>query len=269
MVGKILEMSPTRVVIKTASAEFVVDPAKIEKVERNVNIDPYADKQRFVEIRTKDRSRFRGTIKRADATTTFLQNSSGEIPIRNSDIDGIEYLDSDKARQADRVAARPPTWELSLKGGSMFYELGTYNNLLSPGYFGLLQIQYPHFSLPFGLRIAPGLQAGYIRNSGKSVSTTKIDLFPGFATVDISYQIADTRFDVFAQGLIGVNLTRVVATSPAERLSLDFAYGAELGGKFHISPLLNVSLAGIWLAVSESGATLNHVGAYASIGLMF
>jgi len=269
LIGKIAEMSPTRVLIKVSSSDFVIDPAKIEKVERNVILDPYADKQRFVEITTKDKSKFRGTIKRADANTTFLQSGASEIPVRNDNIEGIDYLDSEKVRQADLIAARPARWELSLKGGSMFYQLGTYKDLLDPGYFGLLQIQYPHFALPLGLSITPGLQAGYVRNAGKSVSTTKIDLFPGMATIDVAYQIPGTKFDIFASGLIGVNLTRVVGQGVNEKLSLDLAYGAELGGKFYLNSLLNFRLAGIWLAVAESGATLNHVGAYASVGLMF
>jgi|GEM_PF-2799763 len=269
LVGKITEMSATRVVIKVSGSEFVVDPARIEKVERNITVDPFADKQRQVEISTKDGSKYRGVIKRADATTTYVTSGGSEIPVRNDNIQGIEYMDAEKARQADQIAARPPKWEVTLKGGSMFYQLGTFKDLLSPGYFGLLQVQYPSFTVPFGIRLSPGLQAGYISNNGKSISTTRMDLLPGQLTFDISWQIPNTAFDIFTTGLIGVNLTRVTAQGTNERLSLDLSYGAELGGKFHITPLINVRLAGIWLAVSESGATLNHVGANAGVGLMF
>lgn len=269
LVGKITEMSATRVVIKMSGSEFVVDPARIEKVERNITVDPYADKQRQVEVSTKDGSKYRGIIKRADATTTYVTSGGSEIPVRNDNIQGIEYMDAEKARQADQIAARPPKWEITLKGGSMFYQLGTFKDLLSPGYFGLLQVQYPSFTIPFGIRLSPGLQAGYISNKGKSISTTRIDLLPGTLTFDVSWQIPNTAFDIFTTGLIGVNLTRVSAQGANERLSLDLSYGAELGGKFHITPLINVRLAGIWLAVSESGATLNHVGANAGVGLMF
>ena len=269
LIGKITEMSSTRVVIKMTGTEFVVDPARIEKVERNIASDALADRQRPVQITTKDGSKYRGTLKRADATSTYILSGGSEIPIRNDNIQGIEYLDAEKARQADQIAARPPKWEVTLKGGSMFYQLGTFKDLLSPGYFGILQVQYPSFTIPFGIRLSPGLQAGYISNSGKSISTTRLDLMPGHLTFDMSWQIPNTAFDIFSTGLIGVNLTRVSAQGINERLSLDLSYGAELGGKFHITPLINVRLAGTWLAVSESGATLNHVGANAGVGLMF
>ncbi|MFO1479322.1 MAG: hypothetical protein U1F40_03870 [Turneriella sp.] len=269
LIGKITEMSATRVVIKMTGTEFVVDPARIEKVERNIASDALADRQRPVLITTKDGSKYRGSLKRADATNTYILSGGSEIPVRNDNIENIEYLDAEKARQSDQIAARPPKWEITIKGGSMFYQLGTYKDLLSPGYFGLLQVQYPSFLLPKGIRLTPGLQTGYLSNSGKSVSTTRIDLFPGTLTFDVSWQIPDTRFDIFAAGLIGVNLTRVTAQSANERLSLDLAYGAEMGGKFYISPLINVRLSGIWLAISESGATLNHLGAYAGVGFMF
>jgi len=269
LVGKITEMSATRVVMKVSGSEFVVDPARIEKVERNISLDPFADKQRSVQISTKDGSKYRGIIKRADATTTYVSSGVSEIPVRNEDIQAIDYLDAEKARQADQLAARPPKWEVSLKGGSMFYQAGTFRELLSPGYFGLLQVQYPSFSVPFGIRLAPGLQAGYISNSGKTVSTTRIDLLPGLLTFNVSWQIPNTAFDVFATGLFGANLTRVTVAGANEKLSLDMSYGAELGVKYHISPLINVSLSAIWLAVSESSATINHLGAYAGVGLMF
>jgi hypothetical protein len=267
MTGKILEMSATRVVIKTASAEFVIDPAKVERVERNIRVQQ--DNQRYVEIHTSDKSKYRGTIKRADANVTVLQSGGSEIPVKNSDIVDIRYLDSDKVRLEDAIASRPAKWQLAVKGGSMLMQLDRFKDLLSPGYFGLLQVQYPHFWLPAGFRLAPGLQVGYVRNAGKSDASTKIDLFPGLFTLDISYRIGSTPLDVYAQGLVGVSLTRVLATNPAERLSLDLAYGADLGFRYHITPSINVSLAGTWLAVSESGATLNHLGAYAGVGLLF
>lgn len=269
LIGKITEMSATRVVIKMTGTEFVIDPARIEKVERNITSDALADRQRPVLITTKDGSKYRGSLKRADATNTYILSGGSEIPIRNDNIQGIEYLDAEKARNADLIAARPPKWEVTLKGGSMFYQLGTFKDLLSPGYFGMLQVQYPSFTVPFGIRLSPGLQAGYVSNSGKTITTTRMDLFPGHLTFDISWQIPNTAFDIFTTGLFGVNLTRVSAQGSNERLSLDLSYGAELGGKFHISPLINVRLAGIWLAVSESGATLNHIGANVGVGLMF
>lgn len=267
MTGKILEMSATRVVIKTASAEFVIDPAKVERVERNIRVQQ--DNQRYVEIHTTDKSKYRGTIKRADANVTVLQSGGSEIPVKNSDIVDIRYLDADKVRLEDAIASRPAKWQLAVKGGSMLMQLDRFKDLLSPGYFGLLQVQYPHFWLPAGFRLAPGLQAGYVRNAGKSDASTKIDLFPGLLTFDVSYRIGSTPLDVYAQGLVGVSLTRVLATNPAERLSLDLAYGADLGFRYHITPSINVSLAGTWLAVSQSGATLNHLGAYAGVGLLF
>lgn len=268
LVGKISEMSATRVVMKVSGTDYVVDPGRIAKVERNILIDPLADKQRPVLISTKDGSKYRGYIRKADATTTLLQTDAGEIPIRNENIQNVEYLDAEQVRQQDAIAARPPKWELSLKGGSMLYQLGTFNDLLSPGYFGFLQVEYPQFSLPFGLRIAPGLQTGYVRNSGKSLSTTKIDLFPGHVSATLSYQIGSLPLDVFAGGLIGVSLTRGVSASANERLSLDLSYGAELGVKYFLNTTINFRLSGIWLAVSESNATLNHLGAYAAVGLM-
>ncbi len=269
LVGKITEMSATRVVIKTSGSEFVVDPARIEKVERNISLDPFADKQRVVQVTTKDGSKYRGIIKRADATTTYVTSGGSEIPVRNDNIQGIEYLDVEKARQADQIAARPPKWEVTIKGGSMFYQLDTFKDLLSPGYFGLVQVQYPSFAIPFGIRLSPGLQAGYVSNSGKTITTTRMDLLPGHLTFDVSWQIPNTAFDIFTTGLVGVNLTRVTASGANEKLSLDLSYGAELGGKYHISPLINVRVAAIWLAISESGATLNHIGANAGVGLMF
>jgi len=269
LVGKITEMNTTRVIIKISGQDLSIEPARIERVERNIKYDPDADKRRAVEIRTKDGSRYRGVISRADAGTTFVQTSAGEVPVRNENIDLIDYLDAEKARQADVIAARPKKWELSLKGGSMFYQLGTFNDLLSPGYFGLLQVEAPHFLLPFGLRLSPGLSAGYMRNSGKAVSTTRLDLFPGLLTVAVSRQIGTLPLDVFAQGNFGVNLTRGIAAGSSEKLSLDLAYGAELGLKYHLNELINFRIAGIWHAVSESTATLNHLGAYAGIGLMF
>lgn len=269
LVGKITEMNATRVIIKVAGQDISLEPSRIERVERNIKYDADADRRRAVEVKTKDGSKYRGTISRADAATTYVQTTGGEVPVRNENIEQIDYLDAEKARQADAIAARPKKWELSLKGGSMFYQLGTFKDLLSPGYFGLLQVEAPHFLLPFNLRISPGLSAGYVRNSGKAVSTTRLDLFPGLLTVAVSRQIAALPLDVFVQGNVGVNLTRGIAANTNEKLSLDLAYGAELGLKYHLSELINFRIAGIWHAVSESNATLNHVGAYAGIGLMF
>jgi hypothetical protein len=269
LVGKIGEMNATRVIIKVAGQDVSIDPSRIERVERNIKFDPDADKRRAVEVKTKDGSRYRGSIARADATTTYVQTVTGEVPVRNENIEHIDYLDVEKVRQADAIAARPKKWELSLKGGSMFYQLGTFNDLLSPGYFGLLQVEAPHFLLPFGLRLSSGLSAGYMRNSGKAVSTTRLDLFPGLLTVAVSRQIGSLPLDVFAQGNFGVNLTRGIAAGSNEKLSLDLAYGAELGLKYHLNELINFRIAGIWHAVSESTATLNHLGAYAGVGLMF
>ncbi|MBS0618903.1 MAG: hypothetical protein JSR44_11990 [Spirochaetes bacterium] len=267
LVGKISEMSPARVVIKVAGTDFVVDPARIAKVERNINAE--AAKQRQVSVVTKDGSKYRGQIARADGATTVVKTSAGEIPVRNDNIERIDYLDNDRVRQEDAIAARPAKWELSLKGGSMFYQAGTYNGLLSPGYFGLLQIQHPEFSLPVGLRLAMGLQAGYVQNSGKNVSSTALGLFPGLVTATVNRQIGNLPIDVFAGGMVGVSLTRAITSGAADKLSLDFAYGAELGVKYYFNEHLTFRLAGMWLAVSESTATLNHIGAYASAGWMF
>lgn len=268
LVGKISEMSVTRVVMKVSGTDYVVDPGRIAKVERNVVVDPLADRQRPVLVSTKDGSKYRGYVRKADATVTLLATEAGEIPIRNDNIQNLEYLDAEQVRQQDAIAARPPKWELSVKGGSMFYQLGTMNDLFSPGYFGLLQAEYPQFLLPFGLRIAPGLQAGYVRNAGKSLSSTKIDLFPGHISATLSYQIASLPLDVFAGGLFGVSLTRGISAAANERLSLDLSYGAELGVKYFLNTTINFRLSGIWLAVSESNATLNHIGAYAAVGFM-
>lgn len=150
----------------------------------------------------------------------------------------------------------------------MFYQLGTMSELFSPGYFGFVQVEYPQLVLPYGLRIAPGLQAGYARNSGKALSTTKIDLFPAHATATLSYQIGVLPLDVFAGGLIGVSLTRGISASTTERLSLDLSYGAEIGVKYFLNTTINFRLAGVWLAVAESNATLNHLGVFAAVGLM-
>ncbi len=269
LVGKIVEMNASRVIIKVAGQDLSLDPNRIEKVERNIKFDPDADKRRAVEVKTKDGSRYRGSITRADASTTYVQTATGEVPVRNENIENIDYLDVAKVRQADAIAARPQQWELSLKGGSMFYQLGTFKDLLAPGFFGLLQVEAPHFLLPGNVRIRPGLMAGYVQNSAKSDSSTKFALFPGMLTVGFAYQIGTLPLDVFAQGNVGVNLTRVQTATVAERLSLDFSYGAELGFKYYITTLINVRLAGIWHAVSESTATLNHLGAYASVGFMF
>ncbi|HMV37417.1 MAG TPA: hypothetical protein PKD60_16060 [Turneriella sp.] len=269
LVGKITEMNASRVIIKVAGQDLVVEPNKIERVERNILFDPDAEKRRAVEVKTKDGSRYRGSISRADATTTYVQTANGEVPVRNDNVEKIDYLDVEKVRQADAIAARPKKWELTLKGGSMLYQLGTFKDLLSPGYFGLLQVEAPHFLLPWNLRLSPGLQAGYVRNSGKSVSTTKIDLFPGVLTMALSRQLGTLPLDIFVQGNVGVNLTRGIQANANEKLSLDFAYGAELGAKYHLNEMINFRLAGIWHAVSESTATLNHLGAYASVGLMF
>lgn len=269
LVGKISEMSPSRVVIKVSGSDFVVDPARIKNVERNVDIDPMAGKQRDVAVVMKDGSRYRGTIAKADGTTTVVKTAGGEIPVRNDNIERIEYLDTEAVRQQDAVAARPSKWELSLKGGSMFTQLGTYSDILSPGFFGFLQAQYPEFRLPFDLRLAPGLQVGYVRNAAKSTASTKIDLFPGVISVTVSRQIASWPIDVFAGGLTGVSLTRVITATVPEKLSLDFSYGAEAGVKYYFNEHLTFRLGAIWLAVYESTATLNHLGAYASAGWLF
>lgn len=269
LVGKISEMSATRVVMKVSGTDFVVEPARITKVERNISVDSLLTKQRPVQITTKDGSKIRGNLKRSDASTTFLQNDAGEIPVRNETIVAMDYLDADQVRQQDAVAARPPKWEITLKGGSMLAQIGTFNGLLSPGYFGLVQVEYPHISLPLGIRVAPGLGAGYGRNSGKSLSSTSIDFFPGHLTVTASYQIGTLPLDVYAGGLVGVSLTRVITAATAEKLSLDFSYGADIGVKYFLNPMINFRLGGIWLSISESTATLNHIGAYAAAGLMF
>ncbi len=267
--GKITEMTATRVVMRVSGTDYIVDPARIANVERNINMDNLADKQRPVSVKTKDGSRFRGNMKRADANITYILSGGSEIPVRNDQIESIEYLDVDRVRQGDAIAARPPKWEITLKGGSMFVQPGTFNGLLAPGYFGLAQIEYPAFQLPLKLRVAPGLQTGYLTNAGKSDNSTKINLFPGLITVTVSYQVFDLPLDIFASGLMGVNLTRSMIAGGTERLSLDLSYGAELGAKYHINELVNVRLAGIWLAVSESTSTLNHLGAYAAVGLKF
>lgn len=269
LVGKITEMSATRVVMRVSGTDYVVDPARIANVERNVSIDNLADKQRPVSIKTKDGSRFRGNLKRADAANTYIISGGSEIPVRNDNIESIEYLDNEKVRQSDAIAARPPKWAITVKGGSMLTQLGTFNGLLSPGYFGLLQVEYPAFQLPLKLRISGGIQAGYVSNAGSSNSSTKINLFPGLMTGTIYYQILDLPFDVYVSGLVGVNLTRGIISGGTERLSLDFAYGSEVGAKYYLNELIHFRLAGIWLAVSESTATLNHIGAYGAVGLSF
>jgi hypothetical protein len=272
LVGKITEMNATRVIIKIAGQDLSHrTQARIERVERNIKYDPDADKRRAVESqRPKTAHATAAAIcaRRREQPPT-CRRAAAKCRFRNENIEHIDYLDADKARQADAIAARPKKWELSLKGGSMFYQLGTFNDLLSPGYFGLLQVEAPHFLLPFGLRLSPGLSAGYMRNSGKAVSTTRLDLFPGLLTVAVSRQIGSLPLDVFAQGNFGVNLTRGIAAGSNEKLSLDLAYGAELGLKYHLNELINFRIAGIWHAVSESTATLNHLGAYAGVGLMF
>lgn len=269
MIGKITEMSATRVMIKVAGQDLALDPARIEKVERNLPYDPDADKRRAVEVQTKDGSRYRGTITKADAATTTIKTATGEVPVKNDNIENIVYLDAEKARQADAIAARPARWELSLKGGSMLYNIGTFKDLLGIGFFGFLQAEAPHFMLPLSIRLAPGLMVGYMQSAGKSDSATKIGLFPGQLTLGFARQLGQLPLDVFAQGNFGVNLTRVSTATVNERLALDMSYGAELGFKYYITPNLTARLAGLWLAVAESTATLNHVAAYAAVGWMF
>lgn len=269
LVGKITEMNATRVIIKVAGQEVTVDPQRIEKVERNLPYDPDADKRRAVEITSKDGSRYRGNITRADAATTYVQTATGEVSVRNENIERIEYMDVEKVRQADTIAARPQRWELSLKGGAMFYNLGTYKDLLNIGYFGFLQVEAPHFLLPGQVRLAPGLMAGYMQSAGKNDASTKIGIFPGMFSLGFARQLGQLPLDVFASGSVGASVVRVQTTTVAERLALDLSYGAELGFKYYITPNLTARLAGIWLAVSESTATLNHVAAYASVGWVF
>ncbi|GAB4436579.1 MAG: hypothetical protein OHK0011_19680 [Turneriella sp.] len=269
LVGKITEMNASRIIIKVSGQDLSVDPSRVEQIERNIPFDPDADKRRAVEVRTKDGSRYRGTISRSDAVTTYVQTVTGEVSLRNENVESVNYMDVEKVRQADTIAARPQRWELSLKGGAMFYNLGTYKDLLAVGYFGFLQVEAPHFLLPWSIRLTPGLMAGYMQSQGKSTSSTKIGLFPGHLTLGVARQIGSLPLDVFAQGGIGVNLTRVKTAAVAESLALDVSYGAELGFKYYITPNLTARLAGLWLAVSESTATLNHVAAYASVGWIF
>ncbi|MCX7632809.1 MAG: hypothetical protein N2Z22_05710 [Turneriella sp.] len=269
IVGKITEMNASRIMIKVSGQDLALDASRVEKVERNIKYDPDADKRRAAEVVTKDGSRYRGTITKADAATTSVQTVTGEVVVKNENIERIDYLDAEKARQADAIAARPRKWELSLKGGSMFYNIGTFNNLLKPGVFGFLQVEAPHFLLPWSLRLTPGLMAGYMHSVGKSNSSVRIGLFPGQLTLALARQIGTLPLDVFVQGNYGVSLTRTKTPAASERLALDMSYGAELGFKYHITPFLNAKLGALWLAVRESTATLNHVAAYLSFGWMF
>lgn len=269
LVGKITEISGTKIVIKVSGLDYVVEPGRVARIERNINQDSLGTQHRNVVVKTKDGSQFRGILKRSDNTNTYVEVSGSEIPVRNDSIESIEYLDNEQVRQNDAIAARPSQWEITLKGGSMLTQIGTFSGLLSPGYFGLLQVEYPAFQLPYKLRIAPGLQAGFIHNAGKSASNTTVRLLPGLVTATLSYQLFNLPVDIFGSGLFGANLTRGTIASGTEKLSLDLAYGAELGVKYYLNTRLNFCLAGVWLAVSEKTATLNHIGAYASVGIMF
>lgn len=272
MVGKITEMSATRVMIKVAGQDLALDPVRIEKVERNLPYDPDADKRRAVEVQAKDGSRYRGTITKADANTTTVKTATGEVPVRNENIQNILYLDADKVRQADAIAARPPKWEVSLKGGATFYQLGRFNNLLSPGYFGLVSVEAPHFLLPGALRLAPGLSTGFYRNVGKVNKDVALEIFPGLLTVSLSYQLGQLPLDLYAGGVVGISFVRgrnPTATTGTEQIALDFSYGADLGLKYFITPMINVRLGSQWFAVRDSSATLNHVMGYLAVGMMF
>lgn len=271
MIGKITEMSAARVMIKVAGQDLALDPARIEKVERNLPYDPDADKRRAVEVQTKDGSRYRGTITKADAATTTVKTATGEVPVRNENIENILYLDAEKARQADAIAARPQKWEVSLKGGATFYQLGRFNNLLAPGYFGLLSVEAPHFVLPGAVRLSPGLSTGFYRNVGKNDKDVSLELFPGLLSVAASYQLGRLPLDVYAGGLVGVTFVRGKRSgaNAGEDMALDFSYGADLGFKYFITPTITARLGSQWFAVRETSATLNHVMAYLAVGMLF
>jgi hypothetical protein len=267
LLGQIREVSATRVLMNVSGSDIVLEPQKIERIERNVPIA--AEEPKAAEILTKDGQRYRGTVKRSDAQNTYIASAAGDVAVKNDNIQEIRFLDADKARQQDALAARPGRWELSLKGGSPFYQLGTFKDLLAPGYMGFLQVEAPYFMLPGQIRLGGGLMAGYARSTGKNDTSTRLELFPGFFSLGVARQLGQTSLDVYAQGLVGVNLTRGIIAGGPERLALDLAYGSELGLKYYITTNLTVRLAGMWFAVSESNATLNHLGAYAAVGWAF
>lgn len=267
--GKISQIDSSKVVMEVQGQTVELDAKKVAGIQRNVSLDPNANKPRYAEITLRDKTVVVGQITRTEGDTTFVQSAGTELRLRTENIVSLRYIDVEQAKIREIEKSRKAGFEFAFKGGSPFYQHGTFKNTLKPGVFGLFELSLPHWFISGPrLNLQLGAQAGFITNQGKTASA-RIDLIPTNLIFHIIYPFPRSRFDAYASLLGGGNITRVVAEGQ-EVVSLDPSAGAELGFRFHVTSQIHARLGSQWYSVIQGKAgTLNHLGAYLGVGYRF
>ncbi len=265
LMGHIKDMDSQRLIMEVQGANVQVDAKKVERVSRNVNLNPDANKPRLAEITLKDKWVLVGQISRTEGENTYIQTGGSEVSIRTNNIVSMRYIDADQVKLKEIEKSRKAGFEVALKGGSHYYQTATFENTLKPGFFALGQLSLPHwFIAPAKLNLQLGVQSGYISNVGKKANT-RIDLIPTTVIFDVIYPVPRTRLDLSLGLLGGGNITRVI-TSNTEKVSLDPSYGSELAIRYHLTSQISLRIGGQWYGIYQPQATLNHWGNYLAVG---
>ncbi|MCS6985260.1 MAG: hypothetical protein NZM25_09085 [Leptospiraceae bacterium] len=267
--GKIKDIDAQKIVVDVQGASVPIDARKVERIERNVDLDPESKKPRYAEITLKDKTTVIGQITRSEADTTFVQAGGSELRIKSENIVGLRYVDAEQARLKEIEKSRKAGFELTLKGGSPFYQHGTFRNTLRPGVLALLEFAFPHWFIAAArIHLQLGLQTGVFTNPGK-ISGTRFDLLPANMLLLVAYPFPRSRFDAFLGISAGGNFTRFVGAGQ-EKISLDISGGGELGFRFYATSRIHVRLASLWYTVYQrADGSLNHLGSYLGVGYRF